>query len=218
MVRKFHVAGLAILAATSFAVATPPEIKAPAQVTGEVGKFVSVKVETTGAWVRYYALEAGLAVMPADKLKDPKEASVTGAKPGTYKLLAWTGDAEAGSAPAVIVVTLTAGPETPFPDPLPPVGVKLFFIVVRPDGMETADFKALMSNPAWKELVAAGHSFNPKTETEAWDTLRIVVGPGVKLPVVVTLKVVDGKSELARDAIPAPTTADGIRRLPDGVK
>lgn len=109
-------------------------------------------------------------------------------------------------------------PVDPKDPPTPPTG-KLYFLVVRPDGPAQPAFTTIMSSPAWDGLRNAGHRVGDATLTEVRN-LNLGIPTGTTLPVVVTLRVsADGKSStVARAAIPLPTTADGISKLPEGVK
>src|SRR5687768_5605980 len=98
MRRRFW-ATLVLLAGAFAAAAAQPSIKAPAKVTGAVGEFVTVQVETEGPAVQFVALDAGLNVFPANLLANPKATVVTAAKPGSYRLLAYTGSEKGPSKP-----------------------------------------------------------------------------------------------------------------------
>lgn len=204
--------------------AAPPTLTLPPEVTGDVAAFVVVKAKTDGKVVKFVALDPGLNVFPAELLSDPTATVVTSARAGRFRLLAYTGTADGPSEPAVCAVVIggsTVPPPLPPPDKPPPDNppppATLFFLVIRPDGPASPEFTKTMENAAWGELVAAGHKFKEKTLTEskAWG---YVPPPGTTLPAVLTLRVEGSRSKEARGPVPLPTTADGIRALPEGVK
>jgi hypothetical protein len=90
------------------------EVKAPAKVSGETGDFVLIQATTTPANspVKWVALSKGLKVLPAAMLKDPTACVVTSFTPGTYKLLAYTGDSTGPSEPVTVTVVLTGAVPT----------------------------------------------------------------------------------------------------------
>lgn len=103
-------------------------------------------------------------------------------------------------------------PDPPVPDPpLPPSG-KFYFAIVRHDGPASAAFTKLMSDPAWSDIRSAGHAVKDFAATDA-KRLGIPVPASAQLPVVVTLQTSEKESKVVREAIPLPTTADGIRKL-----
>ena len=118
------------------------------------------------------------------------------------------------------VVVIPGAPVKPPPvDPPTTPSDKLYFLVVSADGPADPALTKIMASPAWDGLRAAGHSVGRATQTEA-AVLRITVPPGTDLPVVVTLRVAsDGlTSTIVRGPIALPTTADGIAKLPEGIK
>lgn len=109
---------LATALATAALSAAPPEIKLPAELRGEPGAFLVVRAETTATVVRFVQLDPGLAVFPADLLTDKKATVMVASKPGKYRVLAYTGNADGPSEPAVCVV-IVGTPEPPPPPPPP---------------------------------------------------------------------------------------------------
>lgn len=98
--------------------AAPPTLSAPETVYGAAGDWVFVQVTTDGKWVRFVPLDPGLTVFPAGKLKDPNETAFRAARPGTYKVLVYTGNAE-GPADKTISLVVGVPPPTPTPGPDP---------------------------------------------------------------------------------------------------
>lgn len=205
--------------------AAPPKLDLPAEVKGEPGAFVVIPAKTEGKNVEWKVIDPGLNLFPVELLKDTKTAVVSGARPGRYRVIAATAGGDEVSPFAETVVVLGNPPKTPTDPPVdpptdPPVQPAVYyFLIVRPDGPASPGFTEIMQSPAWTTLRTAGHSFKPKTVTEA-AALGVVLPPGTIIPCVVTLKVSeDGKrSTIVRGPIPLPTTADGIAKLPEGVK
>lgn len=94
-----------------------PSITIPDRVRGEAGEFVRVAATTEGKNVRWIALTPGLAVFPADLLRDSRTTVVVALRPGAYRLLAITAVADELSEPAVCVVEIAGAPTPPGPDP-----------------------------------------------------------------------------------------------------
>lgn len=91
-----------LLLLASIAVSAPPTLTGPTKVYAESGEWVDIKVDTTGKWVKFRPLDSGLRVFPSDKLKD-FTTTLVNAKPGTYKLLVYTGNDDGGNEIEIIV-------------------------------------------------------------------------------------------------------------------
>ena len=91
------------------------QLVVPAEVRGEVAEFVTVIATTEGKVVRYVALDAGLQVFPSSLLANQRATVVTSAKPGRYRLLAYTSVADVPTEP--VITTVIIGSSTP---PVPP--------------------------------------------------------------------------------------------------
>lgn len=218
---------LVLLTALS-AFAEPPKVTLPAKVEGQ--SFAVLSAETDGKAVEYVPLDKGLEFFPAQLLRDSKVAVVFGPK-GSYRVLAYSGNADGPSKPAYTTVVLGgAAPPAPGPGPNPPPtdppvtppapapGAKLYFLVVRPDGPASPAYTRTMQLPAWLVLRASGHMVKDFTVSEA--AKFNLPAPGVAAPYVVTLRLsADGSaSTVARDAVPLPSTSEGILELPKGVR
>lgn len=115
---KMLTAGAACVAAALTALAAPP-VEVPAEVTGPPGGFIPIRAKTDGKMVRYVPLDAGLNVFPADLLADRKATVVSAAKPGRYRLLAYSAVGDDPTEPATVTVVVE-GPAPPGPAPVPP--------------------------------------------------------------------------------------------------
>jgi hypothetical protein len=120
------------------ATSAPPVVTGPDKVYAEVGDWAEVKVETTAKSVQFVTLDLGLKVFPTEKLKDPKATLVSALKPGKYRILCYTGDAEGPSAPLVVTVTFGTPappapvvPDPPSPTPVPPKPVNPLATVLK---------------------------------------------------------------------------------------
>lgn len=119
--------------------------------------------------------------------------------------------------PDGVEVEVVRVPVTP-PDPPPPGPVvpapPYYFQIVRPDGPASPAFTAVMRDPAWGVLRAAGHSVRDYTLTEFARAGYTLPG-GTLLPTVVTLKVAPDRksSTIVVPARPLPAAAD-ILKLP----
>jgi len=91
------------------------QLVVPAEVRGEVAEFVTVIASTEGKVVRYVALDAGLQVFPSSLLANQRATVVTSARPGRYRLLAYTSVADVPTEP--VITTVIIGSSTP---PVPP--------------------------------------------------------------------------------------------------
>jgi hypothetical protein len=92
------------------------QLVVPAEVRGEVAEFVTVIATTEGKVVRYVALDQGLQVFPSSLLANQRATVVTSAKPGRYRLLAYTSVADVPTEPVITIVII--GSSTP---PVPPI-------------------------------------------------------------------------------------------------
>lgn len=118
--------------------ADPPTISVPDKVQGDAGPPLRVKATTTGKSVQWVALDPGLFVFPAELLKDSMTAVVWSTNPGTYRLMAYTGNADGPSLPAICVITIGTptppgpgpgpGPGPIPPSPIPDKGLRVLFI------------------------------------------------------------------------------------------
>lgn len=200
------------------ALGDPPKLTLPPEVKGEPSFFVFVKAVTDGKQVEWVPLTPGLNVLPGGFLSDPKATAVTAAKPGKYKLLAYTGTADGPSVPAYTMVVIGNVAEPPPVDPPVPPSGSLYFLIVRPDGPAQPALTQTLALPAWGELVTKGHFYKDKTVAEA-QGLGVTLPSGTVLPCVVTLRDKGtGKSEIVRGPVALPTTNDGIAKLPEGVQ
>lgn len=120
---------LVLILFTSVTIAAPPTIEAPERVFGEIGDYTFFKVTTSGKGLKIVPLDQGLVLFPSDKLKDSNEIGVRATRPGTYKLLIYTGNADGPSEPKIISIVIGGvlppspnPPDPPKPDPIvPPV-------------------------------------------------------------------------------------------------
>jgi hypothetical protein len=91
------------------ALCAQPSLRLPATITGAPGAFIAVRADTTGAVVRYVALDAGLNVFPAQLLADTKATVVTSVTPGKYRLLAYTATGDLPSEPVIVTIVIGEG-------------------------------------------------------------------------------------------------------------
>jgi len=125
------VALFASLLLAASAPAQAPTITLPEVVKGDVGAFIRLSVQTNGKEVRWVAVTPGLAVFPAELLKDSRTTVVSSAVAGEYLVIAYTavGDVPSDPATARVVIGRPApppappAPEPPTPPPAPPVDV-----------------------------------------------------------------------------------------------
>lgn len=96
------------------------QLVVPSEVRGEVAEFVSVIASTEGKIVRYVALDAGLQVFSSSLLANQRATVVTSARPGRYRLLAYTSVADIPTDPVITIVVI-GGATPPPPLPHPPV-------------------------------------------------------------------------------------------------
>ena len=94
-----------------------PAINLPSEIRGAPGSFIAVQAQTEGKMVKFYAIDTGLNVFPANLLSDPKATVVTSITPGRYRLLAYTSISDIPSDPVVVTIIIGTPPE-PAEDPL----------------------------------------------------------------------------------------------------
>lgn len=221
--RTFRVPVLALLLAASVTLAAPPKLDLPAEVR-PAGDYARFTPETDAASVVYVGL-SGVDAFPSEELRDPRRflLPVRGLPAGRYRFAAVAAGKTGEQVRADFAVVVGPGTPTdpptdpPVDPPVPPPAV-FYFAVVRPDGPADPAFTAVMADPGWAVLRAAGHSVKDFTLTDARTRLKMTVPAGTPLPAVVTLRVAGGRSVEVRQAVPLPTTTDGIRRLPEGVQ
>lgn len=97
--------------------AAPPSVKLPATLEVESGGWVVITAETDGKAVKFVPLDPGLKQFPPVLVTDPKTFVAT-APDGTYRVLAYSGNADGPSEPAVC--TVKVGKPTPPKPPEPP--------------------------------------------------------------------------------------------------
>jgi hypothetical protein len=130
-----NVAGVLLVGAAcaGAALAAPPSVTAPEKVYGETGDWVFFTVTTDGKGVKFVPLDAGLSLFPQGKLRDPNETAARATKPGSYRVLVYSGNADGPSEPRVVLVVFgqpgPAPPEPKPPDPKPPEPVKSFRVI-----------------------------------------------------------------------------------------
>lgn len=212
---------LAALAASAIQ-AAPPVVTLPAEIRGDVSAFVVVKpseVKDADA-VKFVPLDAGLSVFPGDLLTDKKVTVVVAAKAGRYRLLAYSGNKDGASEPAITTLVIggatTPPPVDPPKDP-PPVTGKKHYMLVRAGGPIPKWIEDAMNLPAWAEVKALGHSVADIT----LDDVRIppevrTKYAGQPTPFMLVWDLVPGKNMLLPDnapALPFPTTNDAIKGL-----
>lgn len=191
------------------AFAAPPTLTLPAEVTGEVAAFVTVKATVAGdvKGVKYVPIDAGLSVFPSDLLSDKTVTVVVASKAGRYRVLAYSGNADGPSEPAITTVVI-GGAKPVDPPPVSPTDV-FYFAVVRSD-QNTQEFEALMRLAAWDEWRKAGHVVKDIPISE--------LSPGLARPltlpaVMILKKTAEGKWTDTRNNKPMPQTDDAIRGL-----
>jgi hypothetical protein len=97
-----------------------PYVKAPTTVNGNVGQWIPIKAESNG--VTKLSIFPFQEVFPPEMIKNLKATIVQANEAGTYKLLAYTGNANGGSPPVIISVAVGQTPVPPGPNPpTPPV-------------------------------------------------------------------------------------------------
>lgn len=214
---------LLVLLLAAPVMAAPPKLTIPAEVK-PTGQYAVVTPESDAASIVYVGLD-GLEPFPAALLADKRVfvLDTFGKKAGRYRFAAVAASKDGEQARADFTLIIEGAtpppPDKPPPDsPGQPTG-SLHFLIVRPDGPAQPEFTRIMSDPAWAELLKAGHQFKDKTESEA-SALGVRLDPSAPRPCVVTLRPREGGqwSDVVRGPIPLPNTGQGILDLPKGVK
>lgn len=202
-----------ILTAFGGLTAAPPVVTLPREVPGEVSAFVTVRADVKDAKsVKFLPLDAGLSVFPGGLLSDSTVTVVVASKPGRYRVLAYAGNADGASEPAVTTVVIGGASPPPVEPILTPVA-KFFFLIVRPVGPVDPATEKWLTLPAWADLRAAGHPMKdvPLDALPA----NVTVPPGTTLPTLLAFRVAaDGKTMARVEGVkPVPTSDDQIRGL-----
>ncbi len=208
-----------LVLAAGAASAAPPKVTLPAEVPGAVSEFVVVRavVEGEAKGVKYKPIDPDLSVFPSDLLADKTVTVVVAAKPGRYRVLAWSGNADGPSDAAETVVVIGGAKPPPVvvdPPKDPPTTTptdKFYFMVVRPDGPVDPGLASALRLGAWDEVRKGGHLM---ADFEAKSLPANVQRPS-SLPAVVTLKQnADGKTWTALPGTkPVPATDEQVRDL-----
>ena len=208
---------LLLLFLAASAQAAPPVVTVPKEVPGEVAAFVVVKAEVTDAKVvKFLPLDSGLSVFPSGLVVDQTVTVVVAQKPGRYRVLAYSGNADGPSEPAVTTVVIGGAVPPPVvdpvdPDPVTPPATAFYFAVVRPNGPVAPATAAALRLPAWDALRAAGHLMKD------FEVGKLPAGVPVPpmIPAVVTLKQnADGKTwTVLAGSTPLPTSNDQVKDL-----
>lgn len=155
-----------------------PELKVPAEVKAEPAEFARVSAETTGKTVKWVSLDKGLALFPADLLKDSRTAVVIARNPGRYRLLAITANGDEISEPAMCVVVVGDAPvppgPAPGPEPQPGPLARVWVVVIEETSASAAsrgafwadrDLVAYIEAKKWKVRVADQDAQDSKGQT-----------------------------------------------------
>jgi len=210
---------LSVFAAVALATASPPVVTLPAEIRGDASAFVVVKpseVKDADA-VKFVPLDAGLSVFPGDLLTDKKVTVVVAAKAGRYRLLAYAGNKDGASEPALTTLVIGGATVPPPVDPPkdPPVvtPTKLHFMVVRPNGPIAPSTEAAMNLSAWSEVKAAGHTYSDLPFDALPESAKLKF-TGQPLPFLLTWEHKGGQIVLTeRPAGKMPTTDTDLRGL-----
>jgi hypothetical protein len=212
---------LSLLSAAVVA-AAPPVVTLPPEVSGEPSSFVMIRAKVDGATtVKFVPIDTGLSVFPSGMLKSEDTTVVTAPKAGRYRVLAYSGNADGPSEPAMTVVVVVGGssvappPDKPT-DPVkpPPPATKLHFMVVRPPGPVSPTVETSLNLPAWKEVTASGHTVGdlPFDLLSADAQTKLT---GKSLPLVAVWEYTPSKRIRLTDrpTKPLPTTDAAVREL-----
>lgn len=206
----------AVLLSAVVAQAAPPVVTVPAEVAGDVSAFVVVKADVKdGKSAKFVPIDSGLSVFPSGLLSDPMVTVVVGQKPGRYRILCYSGNADGPSEPVTVTVVIGGAkpedpvkPDPPKPDKPTPAEV-YYFAVVGAAGPVLPAVATSLKLPAWDELRRAGHVVNYVPVNELSDGLP---RPGM-LPVVMMLKKDGSKWVDTGSNKPLPTTDEQVRGL-----
>ncbi len=208
-----------LLAGSAFA-GEPPTLTLPPKVEG--GSFAVLAAVTDGKAVEYVPLDKGLEFFPNTLLRDPKVAVVFGPK-GSYRVMAYTGNADGPSKPAYTVVVLGGGteppPDPPKPDPPTPgpKAAKLYLAVIH-DPMNVSTDTAILigDTPFWDGLKKDGHEWDvwPNTSQRAKELNYLKLVEGVALP---ALLVLDKETGRKLSAVKLPKDKAAVSELLKGV-
>lgn len=187
-----------------------PYVTVPAEVKAVPGKLIAVKADTNGDDVIWIGLDQGLDVVPADKLKDPKEllayTSLNNARFRVVAVAAKNGKV-ARSVECIITVgdapvppgPTPPGPNPPGPTPTPTNALRVLLVYESLDNMTPKQLSVLGSTavteymnrkcikddnrPGWRRW---DKDVNTDKESETWKALWNATKPSLgKLPQVI---------------------------------
>lgn len=95
------------------------DLTLPPAVSGSPGQFIEVPATTSFEALDWHAVDRGLIVFPANRLRDSKSAVVIALTPGKYRLVACTPLSSPTPLSAITIVTV--GEPAPPPPPVDPV-------------------------------------------------------------------------------------------------
>lgn len=219
--RALQVLCLAVLFATPpVSRAAPPKVPPSVPVTVGAVEVFDVEGKDVGYQPTFTPAECVFVRLHS---ADPDRLSflIYPKTPGPHAVVFWTKGELTGSVVRFNTSTPLPPPtpgDPPPTQPPPAPSAALFFVIVRPEGPATPAFTKLMASPSWVTLKAAGHRFKDYAPSEL---ARIGLSPAsvpTQLPAVITLRTSAEGSRVVRDAVPLPTTDDGILQLPEGVR
>lgn len=228
-----------LLFVPSLAWADPPKVE-PEKVAAKVGVPFLLRVEPIAG--KKIGIDGGLDAKTFSSVEVIVGSGVYFVTPlegsqGTHRVRYWTigdkitrtvtltdkaPDADAVTIPLVSSVTVVVGGEVQPPpkkpdDPTkPPPTTGYYFMLIRSDGAADPAFTKIARNPAWAELVKAGHLVKDFGLSDAI-RLGAKLPDGTPLPCVVTLRDDGTASRIVRGPVPLPTTSEAILELAKGV-
>lgn len=216
----------AVLILFASAVGLCQEVKLPAEVSGDIGQFITVTAVTTDETVRWKSIDPGLNLFPVELLRDTKNAVVVATKSGRYRLLAVSAKGNMPSAFAECIITVGTPPKPPpgpgpgpdpppKPDPKPdpiPAGPRTV-LILRESSSDTPMlarlYTSLQAGKAHAYLKSKGHSaFVLDKDT---DHARVVAWRDALMLPLPAIAILDDKGKiLYKDILPANTTDEDV--------
>ena len=202
---------------------TLPSLTLPDKVEGDVGTFIKITAQTNGSHVRWVAIDKGLAVFPAEMLKDSLSTVVMSSAPGEYRMLGYTavGDIPSDPVTTMVVVHGAQPPPAPAPAPAPApqpsnLTAQKVLVYVITDASKPVDPKwnAIAGNAWWQQMKAYGHDYRFILSTDPIaGNFAKMVGLNGGLPTVVIMNAVadaSGKNKWLNQE-------SGSLRVPDNI-
>ncbi len=186
--------------------ADPPTVTLPEKISGDAGPPIRVKATISGIAksVMWVSLDPGLFVFPPELLKDSMTCVCWSTTPGVYRLMAYTGNVDGPSLPAICTITIGTPippvpptpptPPTP-PSPIPDQGLRVLVVYKATDlGKLTADQANILASTDIRSYLRSKCVMGPDSKTPEYRFWDLDKPPGNDSPAIGKLLALPRKS------------------------